>query len=167
MTLSLFDVNQHQQLRNSVLSAQLKPHSDPNTKRGLTLDVNQLAFSPDGNLLAVARSDNWVHIFDSRKLKEPCLEFYQGPSLAMAHNRCDGYYGIACSNDMWIDEGAGLITGGGDGTVRLWNVKKAADKGEILTRSEFDVAFVCVGDRFKREKPLVVGDMRGEVIWSE
>lgn len=67
--------------------------------------VTQVAYSPDGRLLAVASSLG-VYLYDAETLEE--VRFIE----------CDAWvYSVAFSPD-----GATLASGSGDGTVRLWGV---------------------------------------------
>ncbi len=73
-------------------------------------------FSPDGILLAVARSDDELHVYDSRfmgRTSEPMFRF-----LHRDDDCCVGdKWGIvdAVWVDGWCRKGYGVITGGTDG----------------------------------------------------
>jgi WD40 repeat protein len=78
--------------------------------------VQQILFSPDSTYLAVSRSDNVTHVYDSRYLRQPFLqELPHGPATEGATDDCQ--YGI--SKIEWIEDptyGLGLITCGADGS---------------------------------------------------
>jgi len=62
--------------------------------------------------------------------------------------------------------GLGLISGGNDGCVRLWDVSLAADNpanGRVIAETDFDIAHFSIGDPSKGETPLVVGDSGGGI----
>ncbi|KAH8991931.1 WD40-repeat-containing domain protein [Lactarius akahatsu] len=111
--------------------------------------VTTASFSPDGILLAVARSDDELHLYDSR---------------FMGRNK----WGIvdAVWVNGWCGRGFGIITGGADGCVRFWDPRRSAEdvqNGEVLARPNVDVGHFSVGDPHNGEKPLVVGDNGGRV----
>lgn len=79
-------------------------------------EVTTASFSPDGLLLAVARSDDELQIFDSRFMghsAEPMARY-----LHWEDDCCVGAkWGIvdAVWVDRWCGRGFGVITGGSDG----------------------------------------------------
>lgn len=80
-------------------------------------EVNQLSFSPDSVYIAVARSDNMTHIYDSRFLSH-------GPLHVFVHDgeqqTAEDSYGIV--EAQWVEGktcGLGLVTGGNDGMFRF------------------------------------------------
>ncbi|KAH9176848.1 WD40-repeat-containing domain protein [Lactarius sanguifluus] len=143
--------------------------------------VTTAGFSPDGILLAVARSDDELHIYDSRfmgRSAEPMARY-----LHWDDDCCFGdKWGIvdAVWVDGWCGRGFGIITGGADGEVLgysllhlrgsvgfipLQRLCQAEDvqNGEVLARPNVDVGHFSVGDPRNGEKPLVVGDNGGRV----
>ncbi|KAH9043653.1 WD40-repeat-containing domain protein [Lactarius pseudohatsudake] len=129
--------------------------------------VTTASFSPDGILLAVARSDDELHIYDSRfmgRRAEPMARY-----LHWDDDCCIGdKWGIvdAVWVDGWCGRGFGIITGGADGCVRFWDPRRSAEdvqNGEVLARPNVDVGHFSVGDPRNGEKPLVVGDNGGRV----
>jgi WD40 repeat protein len=89
-------------------SSQSEPHEG---------EVRAVSFSPDGLLLAVARSDDELHIYDSRFMgggKKPMQRFlHWGEDCSLGG---DGW-GIvdAVWIDRWCGRGLGVVTGGSDG----------------------------------------------------
>lgn len=75
-------------------------------------EVNQASFSPDGRLLAVARSDNALHVYDVRALS-------RGPLCRFEHHDSDavggGGFGIVTANWIQGRERIGIMSGGNDG----------------------------------------------------
>ncbi|KAI9461035.1 WD40-repeat-containing domain protein [Lactarius psammicola] len=130
-------------------------------------EVTAASFSPDGILLAVARSDDELHIYDSRfmgRSGEPMARY-----LHWDNDCCVGdKWGIvdAVWVNGWCGKGFGIITGGADGCVRFWDIRRSAEdvqNGEVLARPNVDVGHFSVGDPRNGEKPLVVGDNDGRV----
>ncbi|KAG1746620.1 WD40-repeat-containing domain protein [Suillus paluster] len=119
-------------------------------------------FSSEGRLLAVARSDNVVHMYDIRSLSK-------GPLAMFKHGELDTVsagYGVvqAC----WVEgrdrRRVGIVSGGNDGCVRLWDpLIASSDKsqGKVLAHTDFDVACFSMGDMWAGEKPLVLGHCGG------
>lgn len=131
-------------------------------------EVRAVSFSPDGLLLAVSRSDDELHIYDSRfmgRSREPMRRFlHWGDDCCLGGDR----WGIvdAVWVDGWCGKGLGVITGGSDGCVRFWDVRRSADdisNGEVLARPDSDIGHFSVGDPYSGEKPLVIGDNGGRV----
>ena len=78
-------------------------------------EVTAAAFSPDGALLAAARNDNQLHVYDARFLA-------RGPLLRFCHwgaERCapGGRFGVTEAKWVqgWGGLGLGLVSGGMDG----------------------------------------------------
>ncbi|KIJ65665.1 hypothetical protein HYDPIDRAFT_88648 [Hydnomerulius pinastri MD-312] len=126
-------------------------------------EVNSASFSSEGRLLSVARSDNRLHVYDVRALSK-------GPLCRFEHHGSDvvggGGYGIV--EAKWVEgrdrRRVGLVSGGNDGYVRLWEPAlsyKDELQGAILGRTDFDVGYFSIGDGWKGEKPLVIGDSGG------
>lgn len=149
-------------------SAQTIPHS---------FDINDIVFSPDGDglHLAVARSDNSCHVYDSRYL-DRVLQYCR-------HDDSIGYdtsYGVV--NAHWVQgtHQRALVTGGADGTlhpsqyerrkstssssfslgcVRLWRVDQVSDQpsdSKVLARCDYDIGHFVLGDVTKGEKAMIV-----------
>lgn len=83
-------------------------------------EVTTVSFSPDGLLLAVARSDDELQVFDSRfmgRSSKPMARY-----LHWGDDCCIGEkWGIvdAVWVDGWCGRGFGIITGGSDGEATL------------------------------------------------
>ncbi|KAF8499257.1 WD40-repeat-containing domain protein [Russula emetica] len=131
-------------------------------------EVRAVSFSPDGLLLAISRSDDELHIYDSRfmgRSREPMKRFlHWGDDHCLGGDR----WGIvdAVWVDRWCGRGLGVITGGSDGCVRFWDVRRSDDdisNGEVLARPDSDIGHFSVGDLYSGEKPLVVGDNGGRI----
>jgi len=80
-------------------------------------EVRAVSFSPDGLLLAVARSDDELHVYDSRfmgRSREPMRRFlHWGEDCCLSGDR----WGIvdAVWVNGWCGRGLGVVTGGSDG----------------------------------------------------
>ncbi|KAH9982323.1 WD40-repeat-containing domain protein [Lactifluus volemus] len=141
------------------------PNLRPTAREG---EVTAVSFSPDGLLLAVARSDDEVHVYDTRFMgqgREPLRRFlHWGDNCCMAGDE----WGVvdAVWVDGWCGRGLGIVTGGSDGCVRFWDVRRSADdiqNGDVLAQPNSDIGHFSVGDPRNGEKPLVVGDNGGRV----
>ncbi|KAI0048349.1 WD40 repeat-like protein [Auriscalpium vulgare] len=152
-TLRLYDVRRRTG-RRSIDMIKLEPFAFESPPG----EVTTASFSPDGILLAVARNDDALHMYDTRFLE-------RGPLARYLHKREDRdvdmpRYGVA--EAVWISgwQGfdLGLVSGGTDGCVRYWDTRRSADgqEGEILAQVSDDIGHFALGDPYKGEKPLVV-----------
>jgi WD40 repeat protein len=130
---------------------------DPSASQFATFEVTTAAIS-SGLLLAVARSDNAVHMYDIRALTK-------GPLTRFKHKQLDaiGSPGYGAVRACWVEgldrRRVGIISGGNDGCVRVWDpLIESSDKsqGKVLARTEFDVAYFAMSDTWAGEKPLVL-----------
>jgi WD40 repeat protein len=83
-------------------------------------EVTTAAFSPDGLLLACARNDDAVHVFDVRRLTRPIAQFSHDGGRDANEGTGKGQYGV--TQVRWVQEhrrgvgrGLALVSGGGDG----------------------------------------------------
>lgn len=139
--------------------------------------VQQVLFSPDsaGVLVAVARSDNKTHVYDSRFLGKNVL--YEFPHIpAIEGTEEDRKYGVY--KVEWVQDpvhGLGLVSFGADGTlhflmflqrftrpskgcVRLWDIKRGdSDYADnVIGQSTSYAGWFSLGDTSKGEKTLVM-----------
>ncbi|KAJ7582796.1 WD40-repeat-containing domain protein [Mycena floridula] len=125
-------------------------------------EVNCAVYSPDGIYLAVSRTDNHCHIYDTRNLKRGILHDFQhsGPSQVSSDP-----YGVVRAE--WITSHSGrlgLVTGGEDGCIRLWSpLRHTGSSGRIVAKTASDIAYFSLGDKHTEEYDLVVGDGAGDV----
>lgn len=131
---------------------------EPSASQVATFEATTATFSSEGRLLAVARSDNAVHMYDIRALTK-------GPLAAFRHEELDavGSTGYGAVHACWVEgrdrRRVGIVSGGNDGCVRVWDpLIASSDKsqGKVLARTEFDVAYFAMGDMWMGEKPLVL-----------
>ncbi|KAJ6581887.1 WD40-repeat-containing domain protein [Mycena capillaripes] len=126
-------------------------------------EVNSMAFSSDGIYLALGRDDNCTHVYDSRMLKRGVLMNFQHSNMRFSSND-QNFFGVV--GVKWVESRSsrlGLVTGGNDGCIRLWNPLHANDEGTVLAQADSDIAYFTLGDRFQGEHELVMGDSSGAV----
>lgn len=157
--LRLYDVRRRNQ--KAYETEDLEPlSSNPDHHSEL---VDCVRFSPDGRLLAIGRGDNRLHVYDIRALS-------RGPLCKFEH--CDSDVGGGTAYGVieagWVEgrdrRRIGIVSGGNDGCVRLWEPSLApCDKlqGMVVGRTDFDVAHFSMGDGCKGEMPIVIGDSGG------
>lgn len=78
-------------------------------------EVSYMTFSPDGVYLALARTDNSVHIYDSRMLGKGVLQKYRHQDLRFVTPE-NTLYGV--THAQWVTMHSGqhaLLSGGEDG----------------------------------------------------
>ncbi|KAH9937578.1 WD40-repeat-containing domain protein [Fomitopsis serialis] len=128
--------------------------------------VTSMKFSPDGVYLALARDDNTTDVYDARFLGRGKLHaFTHDPGNVLAYTK--DVYGVV--EAQWVEghpAGLGLVTGGSDGCVRLWDVRLAdndPNNGLPIARCEHDLGHFSLGDVSANEMPLVTGEMSGKV----
>jgi len=128
--------------------------------------VTSMKFSPDGVYLALARDDNTTDVFDARFLSRGKLHaFTHDPGNVLAYTK--DVYGVV--EAQWVEGhpvGLGLVTGGSDGCVRLWDVRLAdndPNNGLPIAQCEHDLGHFSLGDFSADEMPLVTGEMSGKV----
>ncbi|KAG1739962.1 WD40-repeat-containing domain protein [Suillus lakei] len=131
---------------------------EPSVSQVASFEATTAAFSSEGRLLAVARSDNAVHMYDIRALTK-------GPLAMFKHEELDavGSAGYGAVHACWVEgrdrRRVGIVSGGNDGCVRVWDPMVASSdksQGKVLARTEFDVAYFSMGDMWTGEKPLVL-----------
>jgi len=154
--LRLFDVRRNDSRTTQTIRINFSP-----TFAG---EVSTAVFSPDNYYLALARNDNCTQVFDCRNLSRGALYNFQhtGTSRISPENLS---FGIVKAE--WVETSTrrlGLVTGGEDGCVRLWDpLVSAENNGTILAQVNADVGYFSLGDRFDKEYQLVVGDNDGRV----
>ncbi|KAI0093147.1 WD40-repeat-containing domain protein [Irpex rosettiformis] len=132
--------------------------------------INQVSYSSDGVYIALARSDNAVHVYDSRFLNRRLYNFrHNWGSEGTLDDLKYGVYQI-----QWVDcpntGKLSLISGGADGCVRLWDLTAGRSRlwytedGAVLAQSESYAGWFSLGDPAKGEKPLILGDGGGSVV---
>ncbi|KAF8587352.1 hypothetical protein K439DRAFT_1338431, partial [Ramaria rubella] len=155
--LRLYDVRRN--VVRSRATVQL-PSASSQLPDNMWPEVRTAEWSPDGILLAVGKNDDVAHVYDVR-----CLE--RGPVLTMRHETNASHYGITVLS--WVTEtcfrtpGMGLITGGGDHCVALWDIKTACSDRQVLAELGGHVGVGHFGDMSKGEKPFVAGDIDGHI----
>ncbi|KAF8906207.1 WD40-repeat-containing domain protein [Gymnopilus junonius] len=160
--LRLYDVNR----QNPTAHTTIDLETFPSRYEGFEGEVNCTTFSPDGVYLAVARNDNFLHVYDSRMLtRGPLFEYeHFGESKAPSQTST---FGVVKA--QWVQSEhtrrVALVTAGEDGCVRLWNPLVSSyddENGISIAEANSDISHFSLGDRFAGEHQLVVGDCVGE-----
>ncbi|PBK97668.1 WD40 repeat-like protein [Armillaria gallica] len=157
--LRLYDVrNRHNRASKHIFLDQ------PETGRP-DLEVNCASFSPDDRFLAVSRNDDKVHLYDLRMLEKGVMEEFKHQKDKSKVMPGKDSFGIVYSEWVTLKSNGrmGLITGGEDGTVRMWDPTVSSDDGTVLVEMNSDIAYFSIGDRLKGEYDLVVGDAQGMI----
>ncbi|TFK29731.1 WD40 repeat-like protein [Coprinopsis marcescibilis] len=145
------------------LKMDLEPYSSD-----VEAEVHDISFSSDGIYLALARHDNQTHVYDFRMLKrEPLWRFkHQGECKTGQNGKSCGVMKLE-----WVESTVrsrlGLVTGGSDGCVRLWDPLLSIEdpsNGSVIADVASDIGTFSLGDRFKQEHQLIVGDCTGEIF---
>ncbi|KAJ7117597.1 WD40-repeat-containing domain protein [Mycena epipterygia] len=153
--LRIYDVARHQ--GQAIQARLLEPFETDDH------EVNSMAFSSDGIYLAIGRDDNRTHVYDSRMLERGVLFDFRHADMPFSVKE-QNFFGVV--GVEWVENRStrlGLVTGGNDGCIRLWDPLRAKDEGVILAQVDSDVASFSLGDPFKGEHGLVVGDSDGGV----
>lgn len=155
--------------------------SQPGEPCDCPAEVSAAAFSPDGVYLAVGRNDDTVHVYDVRMMRQDSglgkvtrspVQMYEHtggdvqPRRAGRMGQCE----LSGITDLqWVEGNRrrpGLITGGDDGIVRLWDVQVNADgekrqNGIALGEASYAISAMSLGARPDADHPLVFGDAGG------
>jgi len=132
-------------------------------------EVNSMMFSSDSIYLALGRDDNCTHVYDARMLKrrgtlEPGVLYNFKHSDMRSSSEDQNFFGVV--GVKWVQTRTsrlGLVTGGDDGCIRLWDPLRGSEESTVLAQADSDIAYFTLGDRFKGEHELVVGDSSGAI----
>ncbi|KIY52977.1 hypothetical protein FISHEDRAFT_34491, partial [Fistulina hepatica ATCC 64428] len=124
---------------------------------GTHFEVSVASFSPDDHYLALACSDNTILVYDARFMDGLLAEY----SHDGAPRVTDSDYGVVGAQwclSPFDSSRMGLVTGGNDGCVRIWEPSKAngGNQGTVLVSMDSDIAAFSLGDRNRGEHDLVV-----------
>ncbi|KAG7443001.1 WD40 repeat-like protein [Guyanagaster necrorhizus] len=126
------------------------------------LEVNCASFSPNDRFLAVSRNDNKTQVYDLRMLDKGVMEEFEHQDECKV---TPGNVSFGIVHSEWVtlksNGRMGLITGGEDGMVRMWDPTVSSNNGTVLVEMNSDIAYFSIGDRLKGEYDLVVGDAQG------
>ncbi|KDQ56796.1 hypothetical protein JAAARDRAFT_132308, partial [Jaapia argillacea MUCL 33604] len=124
-------------------------------------EVPSVSFSPDGLYLAVGRNDEAIHVYDTRMTKRGPLYEFRHSDTWRSLTEEDAYgivelqwYGGHSSSSL------GLVSGGTDGCVRLWDVSRSSEDPSngvpLVKPSNHNIGHFSLGKPFTHEKPLIV-----------
>ncbi|KIY72495.1 hypothetical protein CYLTODRAFT_37943 [Cylindrobasidium torrendii FP15055 ss-10] len=134
------------------------------SKEGARVEVNRASFSPDGVYLAIARSDNSVHVYDARYMGRNVVHRYRHARPPAFEEQ--NHFGVVQLE--WVHSTTrsayNLLSGGEDGCVRMWTPGWTdSGNGRAIAKIDTDVGAFSVGDRNVGERDLVVGGSDGSV----
>lgn len=114
---------------------------DPLEMSGHTSTINDIAYSPDGSLIASASSDDSVRIFNAA----------DGTEVAVITQAADDDQIRDAYAVTFTPDGTGLITGHSSGKLRFWDVASATQTNSIElggSDSIEDIVFSPDGSQF-------------------
>jgi len=161
-SLRLYDIQRHD--KHAIHTISLEPFAARAEKPADdTWEINSVTFSQDGLYIAVARGDNVLHVYDVRHLGKGPIQIFQHEQEVSVTET----YGVVQAQwEEGLHQGRGVLTGGADGCVRLWDVGKAASdisNGTVIVQCDYDIGCFSTGDSHRGEWPLVVGENSGAV----
>jgi WD40 repeat protein len=101
-----------------------------------------IAFSPDGDILAVGDINNQIRMWDPDEAFRTGVDQYPDPVIFSGHNGVDGNFSALIWDLDFNPEGELLASAGGDGSIRLWDV---ANGESLITLTGFERGVTCVG----------------------
>jgi len=101
-----------------------------------------IAFSPEGDMLAVGDIDNQIRLWDPDEAFRTGVEQYPEPIRLSGHNGADGTFSALIWDLDFNPMGELLASAGGDGTIRLWDI---ANGESLITLTGFERGVTCVG----------------------
>jgi WD40 repeat protein len=158
------------EIRQPILSINLEPflttHRFANGDSAQD-EIKSAEYSPDGIYLALGRTDDTVHVYDSRMMhRGPVHQFSQSFSRKSAGQQNGGEV-LGVAKLQWIEgekSRYGLVSSGTDARVRLWDVLRSSDdslNGHILAEANFDVNTFNIGTRPGQDYTMILGDCGG------
>lgn len=174
LSLDLYDARRKD--GNSVAQIQEIPCED------VEPGVTQAAWSPDGILLAVATNDHRVRVYDGRFLSSGAcvMEFFHEVQKEQSFSITF----MEWTTESFVGQNVGLVTGNsGDSEflvdsvklllpltnifkkdrILLWDTRYSNQTPKVLAQLCSQVSVGCLGDPYKRERPLIIGGLDGWV----
>jgi WD40 repeat protein len=113
---------------------------------GHTGSIAQIAYSPDGAMIATASSDGTARIWDAG----------DGGFLVALEGHAE-----AVTSVSWTADGAEIFTASEDGTVRRWNAATGEELGTVYTHEGGGPMVAALNP----QDQLLVGDHHGELVF--
>ena len=167
-------------LAASVASKETKKHSwvkshlriyVPNNQKHLALeydcpayDINVVSFNPfDERLIVASATDGCTYVFDSRRPDSILHELrHDLPINPLQHEAEREFYDVGTRMAIWGSDSRQLYTGGSDGIVRWWDVRRAPEDVLVKDVLKLDAEIMC-GKFSPDQSHLLIGDGRGGI----
>jgi WD40 repeat protein len=122
-----------------------------------------VAFSPDGNLIAASANDNLIRVWKTADAYRTAKPVYLEPLRLSGHSGIVGTFRALVWRIVFSPDGRLLISAGGDGTIRLWDPIEGVLLDSYMAHRQ-GVASLAFG---KDGSVLASGGLDGSVrIWK-
>ncbi|KKY16221.1 putative wd repeat protein [Phaeomoniella chlamydospora] len=128
------------------------------------VDLNTVSFCPfDSNYIAASATDGSTYVYDCRRPDQYVHRLQHGQPLSeLPHDRSRELTDVGVRVSLWGQRGAKFYTGGSDGVVKQWDIRKAAP--DALVRDVISLEAEVMSGAFSAdESNLILGDGSGGI----